>query len=87
MRIAMGRTWVAAAVLVTSTIGAAMPTTTAEAATIFNGAGSAPRIGIIGDSVVAAIRWSNTYGPLRTYNYIYDAESCRRTIAAVVPRP
>ena len=44
----------------------------------YNGAGSAPRIGIIGDSTIAALSWTNTWGPLRRFKYTYDAESCRR---------
>lgn len=47
----------------------------------YDGAGAdAPRIGLIGDSTMAAIRWSGAYAPLRQWNYTYDAESCRRTI-------
>ncbi|MET0144616.1 MAG: hypothetical protein ABW122_05085 [Ilumatobacteraceae bacterium] len=49
----------------------------------FDGAGpSAPRIGLIGDSTLASIRWSGTDAPLRQWNYTFDAESCRRTITA-----
>jgi hypothetical protein len=47
----------------------------------YDGAGpDAPRVGVIGDSTLAAIRWANAYGPLRQWNYTFDAESCRRTI-------
>jgi peptidoglycan hydrolase-like protein with peptidoglycan-binding domain len=49
---------------------------------VYNGAGNAPRLGLIGDSTLAAVRWYGTYGDLREYNFIYDAESCRRTIYA-----
>jgi hypothetical protein len=47
----------------------------------YDGAGpTAARIGLIGDSTMASIRWSGAYAPLRQWNYTYDAESCRRTI-------
>ena len=58
------------------------PVGNAEAATTiyYNGAGSAPRISIIGDSTIAALRWTNQFAPLRRFNFTYDAESCRRTV-------
>jgi hypothetical protein len=47
----------------------------------YDGAGpDAARIGLIGDSTMASIRWSGTYAPLRRWNFTYDAEACRRTI-------
>jgi hypothetical protein len=47
----------------------------------YDGAGpGVARIGLIGDSTMASIRWSGAYAPLRRWNYTYDAESCRRTI-------
>ena len=67
-------------VLLASVVTVLPPAGNAAAAPVFyNGAGSAPRIGIIGDSTIAALRWTNTWGPLRRFNYTYDAESCRRT--------
>ena len=54
----------------------------------YDGAGpSAARIGLIGDSTMAAIRWAGAYAPLRRWNYTYDAESCRRTITASCAGP
>ena len=62
----------------------AATTTTAVAPNLtvtYDGAGpGVPRIGLIGDSTLAAIRWTGSYAPLRRWNYTYDAESCRRTI-------
>jgi hypothetical protein len=60
-------------------------TTTAPAASTltvtYDGAGpNVARIGLIGDSTMASIRWTGAYAPLRRWNYTYDAESCRRTI-------
>lgn len=47
----------------------------------YDGAGpGAARIGLIGDSTLAAIRWTAAYAPLRRWNYTFDAESCRRTV-------
>ena len=48
----------------------------------YDGAGGAPRIGVIGDSSAAGIRWADAYAPLRQFNFTFDAESCRRTTAA-----
>ena len=47
---------------------------------VYNGAGSAPHISIIGDSTVAALRWANMFDPLKEFNFVYDAESCRRVV-------
>lgn len=68
-------------VVVSCGVDVAVRTSTASAATVvYSGAGGAPRIGMIGDSVMAAIRWGGTWAPLQRFNYTYDAESCRRTI-------
>jgi hypothetical protein len=46
----------------------------------YDGAGpDVARVGLIGDSTLAAIRWTAAWLPLRRWNYTYDAESCRRT--------
>jgi hypothetical protein len=48
---------------------------------VYDGAGpDAARIGLIGDSTMAALRWANAYAPLERWNFTYDAEACRRTI-------
>jgi len=45
----------------------------------YDGAGpNVARVGLIGDSTLAAIRWTGSWSPLRRWNYTYDAESCRR---------
>ncbi len=47
----------------------------------YDGAGpGVARIGLIGDSTMAALRWAQAYAPLEQWNFTYDAESCRRTI-------
>jgi hypothetical protein len=46
----------------------------------YDGAGSSvPHIGLIGDSTLAATRWYGMLGSLTRYNFVLDAESCRRT--------
>lgn len=41
---------------------------------------TAPSIGLIGDSTLSGVRWADEYGDLRRFNYVFDAESCRRTV-------
>ncbi len=69
-------------VLVLVALAAAIPADNASAATTirYTGAGSAPRISVIGDSTIAALRWTNQFEPLKRFNFVYDAESCRRTV-------
>ena len=51
----------------------------------FDGAGQeAPDIGLIGDSTLSGVRWWARYGDLRRYNFVLDAESCRRTVEGVL---
>ncbi len=71
-------------VLVVTALAAPSPVSRPEPAsaytTIFyNGAGDAPHIGLIGDSTLAATRWYGILGGLTRYNFVLDAESCRRT--------
>jgi len=40
----------------------------------------APQISLIGDSTLAGVRWWANFGDLRRYNFVLDAESCRRTV-------
>jgi hypothetical protein len=37
-------------------------------------------IGLIGDSTLAGVRWAGEYGPLGRFDFVLDAESCRRTL-------
>jgi peptidoglycan hydrolase-like protein with peptidoglycan-binding domain len=46
----------------------------------YNRSSSAPSIGLIGDSSFAGVRWLHSYEPLKKFNFVLDAESCRRTI-------
>jgi hypothetical protein len=41
---------------------------------------SAPTIGLIGDSTLSGVRWADRYGELERFNFLFDAESCRRTL-------
>ena len=69
-------------VLVAAIAVAALSSSTARAdsTVVYDDAGDAPRISLIGDSTLAAVRWYADYGDLERYNFVYDAESCRRTI-------
>lgn len=40
----------------------------------------APAIGLIGDSTLSGVRWVDEYGDLQRFNFVFDAESCRRTL-------
>jgi peptidoglycan hydrolase-like protein with peptidoglycan-binding domain len=40
----------------------------------------APHISLLGDSTLAGVRWWGNYGDLSRYNFVFDAESCRRTL-------
>lgn len=54
----------------------------------YDGAGpAAARIGLIGDSIMASIRWNGAYAPLRQWNHTFDAESCRRTVTTSCSGP
>jgi hypothetical protein len=70
------------AVLLAAAVAVVPPAGNAAAATTiyYNGAGSAPRISVVGDSTIAALRWTGQFQPLRRFNYVYDAESCRRIL-------
>ena len=53
----------------------------ADQTVVFDEAGAgAPRISLVGDSTLTAVRWYADYGALRRYNFVLSAESCRRTI-------
>jgi hypothetical protein len=54
-------------------------TVEAYSTVFYNGAGSARHIGLIGDSTLTAVRLVGAYGPLLDYNFVFDAEECRRT--------
>ena len=69
------------ALLVAAVCSTVAPST-AAATVYYDGAAGAARIGVIGDSSIAGIRWINTFGPLQSFNFTFDAESCRRTTAA-----
>ena len=69
-------------VVALAVLSTVVPAGTSDAATTiyYNGAGSAPRISIVGDSTIAALRWTGSFEPLKRFNFVYDAESCRRTV-------
>ena len=52
----------------------------ADQTVYFDGAGDAPHISVIGDSTLTGVRWYADYGALERFNFVFSAESCRRTI-------
>lgn len=77
------RAAVAIGMAIASVLAVAAPGAAAEATRTvgYDGAGpSVARIGLIGDSTLSALRWTDELGPLQRWNYTFDAETCRRTI-------
>ena len=55
--------------------------TLADTTVVYDGAdAAAPHISLIGDSTLTGVRWYDDYGDLRRFNFVFDAESCRRTL-------
>ncbi len=54
----------------------------ADQTVYFDEAGNAPHVSFIGDSTLTGVRWYGDYGALRRFNFVFSAESCRRTIEA-----
>jgi peptidoglycan hydrolase-like protein with peptidoglycan-binding domain len=52
----------------------------ADQTVYFDDASEAPHISVIGDSTLAGVRWYADYGALERFNFVFSAESCRRTI-------
>ena len=52
----------------------------ADQTVYFDGAGDGPHISLIGDSTLTGVRWYADYGELERFNFVFSAESCRRTI-------
>jgi peptidoglycan hydrolase-like protein with peptidoglycan-binding domain len=70
----------AAAMVVGSLAGASPASAYTTRVDLGRGVGT-PWISLIGDSTLSGVRWTNSYWPLERFNYTFDAESCRRTIA------
>jgi peptidoglycan hydrolase-like protein with peptidoglycan-binding domain len=70
------------AVLAITVLLAPASTATARSELVeWDGAGpDRPRIGLLGDSTLAGVRWADDYGSLERFNYVFDAQSCRRTV-------
>jgi hypothetical protein len=52
----------------------------ADQTVYFDDAGDAPHISLIGDSTLTGVRWYDDYGALARFNFVFSAESCRRTV-------
>jgi peptidoglycan hydrolase-like protein with peptidoglycan-binding domain len=51
----------------------------ADQTVFFDEAGDAPHISLVGDSTLTGVRWYADYGALERFNFVFSAESCRRT--------
>lgn len=72
----------ATTVLLAAGLAGPWPSASADDTIVYDGAGpTEARLGILGDGTLAGIRWQDAYAPLNRYNYTFDGESCRRTIA------
>lgn len=71
---------VAVIVMLGLNLATGVPTARADQDVVYADAGDAPQIGLIGDSTLAGVRWYADYGDLRRYNFVLNAESCRRTV-------
>lgn len=65
----------------TPTVVVAHDVETTQQASVRHEAGDgAPDVGLIGDSTLSGVRWFGDYGELERFNFVFDAESCRRTV-------
>jgi len=69
-----------AAIATLTTVAGTGGTVHADTTIYFDEAGDAPTISLIGDSTLSGVRWYDDYGDLERYNFVFDAESCRRTV-------
>jgi len=67
-------------VLAIATLATTAAVVRADQTVTFDGAGNAPHISLIGDSTLTGVRWYADYGALERFNFVFSAESCRRTI-------
>jgi peptidoglycan hydrolase-like protein with peptidoglycan-binding domain len=78
------RRWVRRVAVAAATVAGALAAgggvADADQTVSYDEAGDAPHISVIGDSTLAGVRWYGGYGALRRFNYLFNAESCRRTI-------
>lgn len=68
------------ALIVLAAPGSVAAHTTSPATVRWEAGDGAPSIGLIGDSTLSGVRWADEYGDLERFNFLFDAESCRRTI-------
>lgn len=77
------RWWCAAILLVVLSASATLSTgrtALADQNVVFDDAGDASHISLVGDSTLAGVRWYSDYGALERFNFVLSAESCRRTV-------
>jgi len=68
------------ALVVTVALTPGAGTARADQPVSFDGPDGAAQISLIGDSTLTGVRWYDDYGDLRQYDFLLNAESCRRTI-------
>ncbi len=68
------------AAVVTASLALGAGSARADETFEFEAVGSDRRISLIGDSTLAGVRWYADYGELRRFDFVLNAESCRRTI-------
>lgn len=61
-------------------IAGAGPTVSADETIRHDAVGTSQAISLIGDSTLTGVRWYADYGALERFDYVFNAESCRRTI-------
>ncbi len=52
----------------------------ADQTVVHDASGSSQQVSFIGDSTLTGVRWYADYGALTRWDFVFDAESCRRTI-------
>jgi Putative peptidoglycan binding domain len=73
---------VSALAIAAGSLGVSGSSVRADQTVYFDEAGDAPHISLIGDSTLTGVRWYADYGALERFNFVFSAESCRRTIEA-----
>ncbi|MCB0968601.1 MAG: peptidoglycan-binding protein [Ilumatobacter sp.] len=77
-----GRRCLVAAVLTVGAIAGSAGSVGADKTVRHDAAGEIGQVSLIGDSTLAGVRWYADYGSLRSFDFVLNAESCRRTVVA-----
>lgn len=74
------RRWLGGFALAAALVAVGAGPVAADETVRHDAAGDAAHIGLIGDSTLAGVRWFGDYGALERFDFVFNAESCRRTI-------